>query len=94
MSVRASKYEASSQRKWHDLNRCYPSAIIWVKPRRSGIFYAKSRSGRCVYGEDVEAALRFLFNAMAAKQILRRCTGSKRCDQRVEAIPGRGASIW
>jgi hypothetical protein len=24
---------------------------------------------RCVYGEDVEAALRFLFNAMAPKQI-------------------------
>jgi hypothetical protein len=33
---------------------------------RSGAAYQEYR---CVYGEDVEAALRFLFNAMAPKQI-------------------------
>jgi hypothetical protein len=33
---------------------------------RSGVAYQEYR---CVYGEDVEAALRFLFNAMARKQI-------------------------
>lgn len=33
---------------------------------RSGVAYQEYR---CVYGEDVEAALRFLFNAMALKQI-------------------------
>jgi hypothetical protein len=31
---------------------------------RSGVAYQEYR---CVYGEDVEAALRFLFNAMAPK---------------------------
>ena len=31
---------------------------------RSGVCYQEYR---CVYGEDVEAALRFLFNAMAPK---------------------------
>jgi hypothetical protein len=32
---------------------------------RSGLAYQEYR---CVYGEDVEAALRFLFNAMKAKE--------------------------
>lgn len=31
---------------------------------RSGVSYQEYR---CVYGEDAESALRFLFNAMAAK---------------------------
>lgn len=32
---------------------------------RSGVSYQEYR---CVYGEDAESALRFLFNAMAAKE--------------------------
>jgi len=35
---------------------------------RSGVAYQEYR---CVYGEDVEAGLRFLFNAMAPKSYIR-----------------------
>ncbi len=38
--------------------------IYSVVDDRSGVAYQEYR---CVYGEDVEAGLRFLFNAMAAK---------------------------
>jgi hypothetical protein len=34
-----------------------------------------------------------LFRCGVQCATLRRCAGSQRCDQRVEAIPGRGASI-
>ena len=40
--------------------------LFSVVDDRSGVPYQKYR---CAYGEDVEAALRFLFNAMARKQI-------------------------
>jgi hypothetical protein len=40
--------------------------LFSVVDDRSGVAYQEYR---CVYGEDVEAALRFLFNAMAPKQI-------------------------
>ena len=36
--------------------------LFSVVDDRSGVAYQEYR---CVYGEDVEAALRFLFNAMA-----------------------------
>jgi hypothetical protein len=38
--------------------------LFSVVDDRSGVAYQECR---CVYGEDVEAALRFLFNAMASK---------------------------
>jgi putative transposase len=38
--------------------------LFSVADDRSGMVYQEYR---CVYGEDVESALRFLFNAMAAK---------------------------
>ena len=40
--------------------------LFSVVDDRSGVAYQEYR---CVYGEDMEAALRFLFNAMAPKQI-------------------------
>jgi hypothetical protein len=40
--------------------------LFSVVDDRSGVAYQEYR---CVYGEDVEAALRFLFNGMAPKQI-------------------------
>ena len=40
--------------------------LFSVVDDRSGVCYQEYR---CVYGEDVEAALRFLFNAMSAKQV-------------------------
>ena len=40
--------------------------LFSVVDDRSGVAYQEYR---CVYGEDVEAALRFLFNAMAPKGI-------------------------
>lgn len=44
-----------------------PTLMLFsVVDDRSGFAYQEYR---CVYGEDVEAALRFLFNAMAAKSI-------------------------
>jgi hypothetical protein len=39
--------------------------LFSVVDDRSGVCYQEYR---CVYGEDVEAALRFLFNAMSSKQ--------------------------
>jgi hypothetical protein len=39
--------------------------LFSVVDDRSGVAYQEYR---CVYGEDVETALRFLFNAMAPKQ--------------------------
>ena len=40
--------------------------LFSVVDDRSGVAYQEYR---CVYGEDVEAALRFLFNAMAGNPI-------------------------
>jgi hypothetical protein len=40
--------------------------LFSVVDDRSGVAYQEYR---CVYGEDIEAASRFLFNAMAPKQI-------------------------
>ncbi len=40
--------------------------LFSVVDDRSGVAYQEYR---CVFGEDVETALRFLFNAMAPKQI-------------------------
>lgn len=50
---------------WSEPGRGAPTLILYsVVDDRSGVVYQEYR---CVYGEDVEAALRFLFNAMAPK---------------------------
>jgi len=50
---------------WHDPNRGRPILMLYsAVDDRSGVCYQEYRN---VYGEDVEAALRFLFNAMSAK---------------------------
>lgn len=50
---------------WHDPNRGRPILMLYsVVDDRSGVCYQEYRN---VYGEDVEAALRFLFNAMSDK---------------------------
>jgi hypothetical protein len=52
---------------WLQANKGAPTLMLFsVVDDRSGVAYQEYR---CVYGEDVEAALRFLFNAMAPKQI-------------------------
>ena len=74
-----------SNQCWHfDLSpsdlKHLPKPPAWVEPERGNptlMIYsvADDRSGACyqeyhaVYGEDTEAALRFLFNAMSAKSI-------------------------
>ena len=50
---------------WVEPGRGAPTLMLYsVVDDRSGVCYQEYR---CVYGEDVEAALRFLFNAMAPK---------------------------
>jgi hypothetical protein len=50
---------------WLRPDRAAPTLMLFsVVDDRSGVAYQEYR---CVYGEDVESALRFLFNAMAAK---------------------------
>ena len=50
---------------WVEPGRGAPTLMIYsVVDNRSGVAYQEYR---CVYGEDVEAGLRFLFNAMEAK---------------------------
>ena len=50
---------------WHDPSKGRPILMLYsVVDDRSGVCYQEYRN---VYGEDVEAALRFLFNAMADK---------------------------
>lgn len=50
---------------WVDLNKGEPTlAIFSVVDDRSGTAYQEYR---CIYGEDAESALRFLFGAMAPK---------------------------
>jgi hypothetical protein len=52
---------------WVDPWRGAPQLMLYsVVDDRSGVAYQEYH---CVYGEDVEAALRFLFNAMAPKPI-------------------------
>jgi hypothetical protein len=51
---------------WVEAGRGAPTLMLFsVVDDRSGVCYQEYR---CVYGEDVEAALRFLFNAMAPKE--------------------------
>jgi Integrase core domain len=51
--------------EWVDPNKGIPTLMLFsVVDDRSGFAYLEYR---CVYGEDAESALRFLFNAMAAK---------------------------
>ncbi len=51
--------------KWIDLSRGNPKLMLYsIVDDRSGVCYQEYH---CVYGEDVEAALRFLFNAMSPK---------------------------
>lgn len=51
--------------EWVDLNKGTPTLMLFsVVDDRSGFAYLEYR---CVYGEDTESALRFLFNAMAPK---------------------------
>ncbi len=50
---------------WFEPGRGRPTLMLFsVVDDRSGVCYQEYR---CVYGEEVEAALRFLFNAMAPK---------------------------
>ncbi len=50
---------------WSEPGRGAPTLMLYsVVDDRSGVVYQEYR---CVYGEDVEGALRFLFNAMAPK---------------------------
>lgn len=52
---------------WVEPGRGLPTLMIYsVADDRSGVCYQEYH---CVYGEDTEAALRFLFNAMSAKSI-------------------------
>jgi hypothetical protein len=52
---------------WLQPNKGSPALMLFsVLDDRSSVAYQEYR---CVYGEDVEAALRFLFNAMSPKQI-------------------------
>lgn len=56
-----------SQPSWIQPGRGNPLLMLYsVVDDRSGFCYQEYH---CVYGEDVEAALRFLFNAMSAKSI-------------------------
>ena len=51
---------------WIEEGRGPPTLMLFsVVDDRSGVAYQEYR---CVYGEDVAAALRFLFNAMAPKE--------------------------
>jgi hypothetical protein len=51
--------------EWIDPTKGEPTLMLFsVVDDRSGFCYQEYR---CVYGEDAESALRFLFNAMAAK---------------------------
>lgn len=51
--------------EWIDPARGQPTLMLFsVVDDRSGVNYQEYR---CVYGEDAESALRFLFNAMAPK---------------------------
>ena len=51
--------------EWIDLTKGQPTLMLFsVVDDRSGVAYQEYR---CVYGEDAESALRFLFNAMAPK---------------------------
>ena len=50
---------------WVEAGRGAPTLMLYsIVDDRSGVVYQEYR---CVYGEDVEAGLRFLFNAMTAK---------------------------
>ncbi len=50
---------------WVEAGRGAPTLMLYsIVDDRSGVVYQEYR---CVYGEDVEAALRFLFNAMTTK---------------------------
>jgi len=52
---------------WIEEGRGNPTLMLFsVVDDRSGLAYQEYR---CVYGEDAESALRFLFNAMAAKNL-------------------------
>ncbi len=53
---------------WFEPGRGAPTLMLFsVVDDRSGVGYQEYR---CVYGEDAESALRFLFNAMATKPTL------------------------
>lgn len=55
-----------SQPAWIDPKRGLPTMMLYsVVDDRSGTSYQEYR---CVYGEDAESALRFMFNAMAPKE--------------------------
>ena len=55
-----------AQPAWIDPKRGQPTMMLYsVVDDRSGMSYQEYR---CVYGEDAESALRFMFNAMAPKE--------------------------
>jgi len=64
-----------AQPAWLDPKRGQPTMMLYsVVDDRSGTSYQEYR---CVYGEDAESALRFLFNAMSPKE-----------DTEFQGIPG------
>src|SRR5438552_15256867 len=55
--------QAPERPSWIDPRKGEPTLMLFsVVDDRSGVSYMEYR---CVYGEDAESALRFLFNAMA-----------------------------
>ena len=62
-----SDLKSLKQPSWIHPGRGNPQLMLYsVVDDRSGVCYQEYR---CVYGEDAETALRFLFNAMKAKEI-------------------------
>ena len=64
----AVRFEAKhiDQPEWIDPKRGKPTLMLFsIVDNRSGAAYQEYR---CVYGEDAETALRFLFNAMTSKE--------------------------
>ena len=78
---------------WIDADRQgAPTLMLFsVVDDRSGVAYQEYR---CVYGEDVETALRFLFNAMARKppEATMRRTHSRAFRPRSTSTTGRSRS--
>jgi hypothetical protein len=74
---------------WVEEGRGHPLLMLFsVVDDRSGVCYQEYR---CVYDEDVEAALRFLYNAMALRQSrVSRSRVSRRCSTWI-TVPSRRA---
>ena len=71
----------------------YTITIPRIYSRQSTVLSQTRKAGRQV-NPSLATGVGSFFRCGAQGATLRRCAGSQRCDQRVEAIPGRGASIW